>query len=121
MSTTWSRSSRATPRVPGVTSRSGASSSEWGPLYIGRLQGRPSSRRRAGATRSRPEVVPFRVYSRTEHLCSSSRARTIGWGVLQPSDWRALTLGGTALVQRLLMEQPRPARVGVAKAAFASQ
>jgi hypothetical protein len=29
----------------------------------------------AGATRSRPEVVPFRVYRRTEHLCSFRRSR----------------------------------------------
>jgi hypothetical protein len=42
---TWSRSSRATPRVPRVASRSGARSSERGPLYIGRLRSRPSSRR----------------------------------------------------------------------------
>ena len=31
----------APPRVPAVASRSEASSSEWGPLYIGRLQRRP--------------------------------------------------------------------------------
>ena len=37
-------------------------------------------------------------------------------------DWRALTLGvGTALVQRLVMEQTHPFDIGVAEAAFASQ
>ena len=50
---------------------------------------------------------------------SADLPRTIGWRVLQPSDWRALTLGvGTALVQRLVMEQPRPFDVDVAEAAL---
>ena len=40
----------------------------------------------------------------------------------RPADWRALTLGvGTALVQRLVMEQPRPFDVDVAEAAFGYQ
>ena len=72
------------------------------PLDIRRLQRRPllPRRCRAGATRSRPEVVPFRVYRRTDG---------------------ALTLGvGTALVQRLVMEQPRPFDVDVTEAALSA-
>ena len=61
MLATWSRSSRAPPRVRGVTPRSGVVIVGVGPpLYIGRLQ-RPL--RRAGATRSRPEVVPLSCVS----------------------------------------------------------
>jgi hypothetical protein len=61
------------------------------------------------------------VYRRTEHLCSFSRSwrehHAIRWAIHQPSDWRALTLGvGTALMQRVVMEQPRPFDVDVAEA-----
>ena len=67
----------ATPRVPGVTPRSGVVIVGVGPPSTSADQRRPflPGRRRAGATRSRPEVVPFRVYRRTEHLCSFSRSR----------------------------------------------
>jgi hypothetical protein len=83
------------------------------------LQSRPSSRLRAGATRSRPFAC---IVERNTCVRSPGPdANITRSGGRKPSDWRALTLGiGTALVQRVLMEQPRPFDVDVAEAAFDS-
>ena len=59
MSATWSRSSRATPPMAGVTSRKPVPIWEWGPPL--HPPSKPAvSRRRPGASRSRPEVVASR-------------------------------------------------------------
>ena len=66
------------PRVPGVTPRSGvvivgvgapsrSADFRGGLCYLDAVEPEP--------TRSRPEVVPFRVDRRTEHLRSFSRSR----------------------------------------------